>query len=183
MHGHATLEEAKVALLAQWDAERRVRPEDSRIMLAHTRADVRDLNERARVLREAAGETFWGETVPTENGERRFSIGDQVLFGRNDRGLGVKNGTRGRVEWVGGSYDDTWLEITVPDAGGGSRIVMVRLAGVWAPRPQLRGDGAQDAGRDGGPGARAGDGRDGPTHGLRGADPAPGRGGAVLERG
>ncbi len=125
---HATLEEAKAALLAGWDAERQAQPEASRIMLAHTRADVRDLNERARALREVAGETYWGRTVPTEQGERHFSIGDAVLFGRNDRGLGVKNGTRGRVEWISGIHGDPVLEIAVPAAEGGSRSVRVRLA-------------------------------------------------------
>ncbi len=128
VYGHATLEEAKTALLAQWDTERQAQPEDSRIMLAHTRADVRDLNERARALREVAGETYWGRTVPTEQGERHFSIGDAVLFGRNDRGLGVKNGTRGRVEWISGIHGDHVLEIAVPEAGGGSRSVRVRLS-------------------------------------------------------
>ena len=42
VHEHATLDDAKAALIATWDAERRARPDDSRIMLAHTRADVRD---------------------------------------------------------------------------------------------------------------------------------------------
>ena len=108
---HATLDDAKAALLAAWDAERRARPDDSRIMPAHTRADVRDLNERARALREAAHETYWGHTVPTENGERHFGIGDEVLFGRNDRGLGVKNGTRGKVDFISGIHGDHVLEI------------------------------------------------------------------------
>ena len=128
VHGHATLDEAKAALLAEWEAERRARPDDTRIMLAHTRADVRDLNERARKLREDAGETYWGVTMPTENGERRFSVGDEVLFGRNDRGLGVKNGTRGKVDFISGTYGDDVLEILVPEPGGEDRLVKVRLA-------------------------------------------------------
>ena len=128
VHEHVTLDEAKAALLAEWEAERRARPGDSRIMLAHTRADVRDLNERARKLREDAGETYSGVTMPTENGDRRFSVGDEVLFGRNDRGLGVKNGTRGKVDFISGIHGDHLLEILVPEAGGEDRLVKVRLA-------------------------------------------------------
>ena len=128
VHGHATLDEAKAALLSEWETERKARPDDSRIMLAHTRADVRDLNERARKLREDAGETYWGVTMPTENGERRFSVGDEVLFGRNDRGLSVKNGTRGKVDFISGIHGDHVLEILVPEPGGEDRLVKVRLA-------------------------------------------------------
>ena len=135
MHGHATLDEAKAALLAEWEAQRRARPDDSRIMLAHTRADVRDLNERARELREDAGETYWGVTMPTENGERRFAVGDEVLFGSNDRGLGVKNGTRGKVDFISGIHGDHVLEILVPEPGGEDRLVKVRLTGRHAPAP------------------------------------------------
>ena len=128
VHGHATLDDAKAALLAEWEAERRERPDDSRIMLAHTRVDVRDLNERARALREEAHETYWSVTAPTENGERRFGINDEVLFGRNDRGLGVKNGTRGRVEWIEGTYADCRIDVAVTDPDGSSRTVRVSLA-------------------------------------------------------
>src|SRR5215212_11125767 len=48
VHGHATREEAKAALVAGWDAVRRAEPERSQVILAYTRADVRDLNELAR---------------------------------------------------------------------------------------------------------------------------------------
>ena len=48
VHAHATRDEAKAALVAGWDAARRAEPEQSQVMLAYTRADVRDLNELAR---------------------------------------------------------------------------------------------------------------------------------------
>src|SRR3954464_4124934 len=48
VHEHATKDEAKAALVAGWDAVRRAAPEQSQVMLAYTRADVRDLNELAR---------------------------------------------------------------------------------------------------------------------------------------
>ena len=35
-----------------------------------------------------------------ERGERQFATGDRIMFLRNERGLGVKNGTLGTVERV-----------------------------------------------------------------------------------
>jgi conjugative relaxase-like TrwC/TraI family protein len=64
------------------------------VMLAHRRADVRDLNDAARTLLSRAGrlgpETF-------DVGEREFRVGDRVLCRRNDTGLGLRNGTRATV--------------------------------------------------------------------------------------
>lgn len=103
VQGHATLNQAKDAMIAGWDAARRENPQARQIMLAYRRDDVRDLNERARAVRQAAGEL--GETyrVATERGAREFAAGDRVYFLRNERGLGVKNGTLGTVERIGGS--------------------------------------------------------------------------------
>ncbi len=39
-------------------------------------------------------------TLQVEKGERRFAPGDRVMFGRNERSLGVKNGSLGRIESV-----------------------------------------------------------------------------------
>jgi Ti-type conjugative transfer relaxase TraA len=102
VRGHATLSEAKDAMIAGWDAARWENPQARQIMLAYRRDDVRDLNERARAVRQAAGEL--GETyrVATERGARDFAAGDRVYFLRNERGLGVKNGTLGTVEGIEG---------------------------------------------------------------------------------
>jgi Ti-type conjugative transfer relaxase TraA len=102
VQGHATLNQAKDAMIAGWDAARRDNPQARQIMLAYRRDDVRDLNERARAVRQAAGEL--GETyrVTTERGARDFAAGDRVYFLRNERGLGVKNGTLGTVERIEG---------------------------------------------------------------------------------
>src|SRR5829696_8105915 len=55
VHAHATKDEAKAALVAGWDAVRQAEPERSQVMLAYTRADVRDLNELARAKVRASG--------------------------------------------------------------------------------------------------------------------------------
>ncbi|WP_225063353.1 AAA family ATPase, partial [Komagataeibacter rhaeticus] len=93
VRGHNTLEEARAGVVAGWDEARQAAPEDSQIMLAHRRADVRALNEAARAIRREAGELGDDVLVPTVQGERVFADGERVYFLRNDRELGVKNGT------------------------------------------------------------------------------------------
>ena len=115
VQGHATLDDAKAAMIAGWDAARQEDPEARQIMLAYRRVDVRDLNERARAVRRAAGELGEDYRVQTERGGRDFAAGDRVYFLRNERGLGVKNGTLGTV-----------VEIAGPAPGQGERLT-VRL--------------------------------------------------------
>src|SRR5215203_1933800 len=103
VHAHATRDEAKAALVEGWDAARRAEPERSQVMLAYTRADVRDLNELARTKVRAAGELGTDRTVMTERGTRAFASGDRIMFLRNERSLGVKNGKLGTLEWLEGS--------------------------------------------------------------------------------
>ena len=96
----STRDEARKALLAAWQNGRHERPTESRIMLAYTRADVRQLNEQARALRQAAGEIGKGEVIETERGSREFAAGDRLFFLRNERSLKVKNGSLGTIEKI-----------------------------------------------------------------------------------
>jgi Ti-type conjugative transfer relaxase TraA len=89
---------AREALLAAWQQAGREHPGESRLMLAYTRDDVRQLNVRARELRRAAGELGQDEVIRTEHGARAFAVGDRLYFMQNERSLGVKNGTLGTVE-------------------------------------------------------------------------------------
>jgi len=72
-------------------------------MLASTRADVRAINELARAQMRAAGDLGTDRTLTTERGARAFASGDRVMFLRNERSLGVKNGTLGTLERLEGS--------------------------------------------------------------------------------
>lgn len=74
-----------------WSAER---SGGDNIMVALRRADVAELNERARTLRVAAGKVT-GPTLHLPTGD--FSVGDRVVTTRNRRVLGVVNGSRGIV--------------------------------------------------------------------------------------
>ena len=100
VHAAASRDQARADLIDRWDRDRQAAPDQSRIILTHTNAEVRLLNELARQRKGAAGDL--GEDVPltVERGERRFAGGDRVMFLQNDRGLGVKNGTLGTIEDV-----------------------------------------------------------------------------------
>lgn len=80
-----TREAARSALVDGWDAVRQARPEASQLMLAHTRADVAELNQLARGRMRATGARLVGglgadHVIQTERGERTFAAGDRVML-------------------------------------------------------------------------------------------------------
>jgi Ti-type conjugative transfer relaxase TraA len=88
-------DEAMTALVADWIAD--YDPDHSSLMLAYLRRDVRTLNDRAREALQARGIIGTGAEFETEDGARRFAPGDRIVFLRNERSIGVMNGTIGRV--------------------------------------------------------------------------------------
>jgi len=105
---------AKENLIKGWAEYRAAHgAEKAALILAHTRADVRELNLQARgilrergelgkesrveVARELAADDG---TISIERGERFFAQGERVMFLKNDRELGVKNGSLGTVAEV-----------------------------------------------------------------------------------
>ena len=76
------------------------------LILAHRNRDVWALNAGVREALQAAGALAAGEPFRTARGDRAFAAGDRILFLKNDRTLGVKNGMistvaqagRGRIE-------------------------------------------------------------------------------------
>ena len=110
-HGRVTLagtiDEARQRLIDDWWA---VHHQHTTAILAVRRVDVRTLNELARARRQAAGELGQEFRV----GEKTFSVGDRVIFERNqrvrevdrlDRGSGtglvrIRNGTFATVVGV-----------------------------------------------------------------------------------
>lgn len=93
-----TRDAAREAMLLAWRRAGLEHPGESRLMLAYTRDDVQALNTGARALKEAAGDLKRGEIIETERGPREFAAGDRLYFLRNERSLGVKNGTLGTIE-------------------------------------------------------------------------------------
>ena len=100
VHIAATREQARDDLIEGWDGDRQASPDKSRIILTHTNAEVRALNEAARERMRAAGDLGDDVRITVERGARSFASGDRVMFLQNERGLGVKNGTLGTIEQV-----------------------------------------------------------------------------------
>ena len=73
------------------------RPGES-LMLAGTKAEVRDLNHIARKTLRIEAQLHSEITVTTEQGEKEFAVGDRIIFQRNSRALGVRNGQIGTLE-------------------------------------------------------------------------------------
>src|SRR3546814_12823367 len=95
-----TCEAARAELIDTWDAQLRADPDKTRISLTHTNAEVRDLNQAARDRLRDAGELGQDVRISAERGARDFASGDRIMFLKNERGMGVKNGTLGKVERV-----------------------------------------------------------------------------------
>src|SRR5665213_3518565 len=93
-----TGEQARSAIVRDVMADMAVRPDGSRLVLAHRRVDVQDLNEAIRAARQERGELVGEIAYQTTEGARFFAPGDRLLFRENNRDLGVKNGMLGTVE-------------------------------------------------------------------------------------
>jgi Ti-type conjugative transfer relaxase TraA len=105
---------AKEELIKGWAEYRAAQGrEKAALILAHTRADVRELNLQARAILKERGELGKESrvevarelaaddgTISIERGERYFAQGERVMFLKNDRELGVKNGSLGTVAEV-----------------------------------------------------------------------------------
>jgi Ti-type conjugative transfer relaxase TraA len=100
VHVADTREAARENLIERWDRNRQASPDASRIILTHTNAEVRELNEAARGKMREAGDLGEDVRVTVDRGARNFASGDRVMFLQNERGLGVKNGTLGTIETV-----------------------------------------------------------------------------------
>jgi Ti-type conjugative transfer relaxase TraA len=100
VHAAETRDQAREALVERWDRDRIAEPGKSRIILTHTNDEVRDLNLTARDRLRQTGALGEDVTVKAERGERVFAAGDRLMFLKNDRGLGVKNGMLGEIEQV-----------------------------------------------------------------------------------
>lgn len=98
--GFATQAEAQKALIAGWDTVCQAEPDKTQLILAYTRAEVQALNEQARYCRQERGELGQEQVLMTDRGQRAFAEQDRIYFLKNDRLLGVKNGSLGTIEQI-----------------------------------------------------------------------------------
>ncbi|MGQ2936532.1 Ti-type conjugative transfer relaxase TraA [Sphingopyxis sp.] len=100
VHAADTRDQARDELIGRWDRDRQASPGASRIILTHTNAEVRELNEAARDAMRASSDLGDDVRIKVERGDRDFAAGDRIMFLRNERSLDVKNGTLGVIERV-----------------------------------------------------------------------------------
>jgi Ti-type conjugative transfer relaxase TraA len=95
-----TSDDARKALIARWAHDHRQNPQASQLVMAFTRDDVKALNHGIRALREQTGQLRESQRITTETGKKLFSVNDRIRFLRNERDLGVKNGSLGIIEGI-----------------------------------------------------------------------------------
>jgi Ti-type conjugative transfer relaxase TraA len=121
-HGHIVAvekrEDARNALIARWAHDHKQNPQVSQLVLAYTRDDVNQLNTSIRTLRHQTGQLGEGEVISTERGKKPFAVNDRIRFLRNERDLGVKNGSLGTVEGI----ESGVLTIKL-DGAAGTRVI------------------------------------------------------------
>ena len=100
VHVAETREAARAELVDAWDRDRQAKPDASRIILTHTNDEVRALNEAVREKVRASGDLGDDVALKVDRGSRQFADGDRIMFLKNERSLGVKNGSLGTVESV-----------------------------------------------------------------------------------
>jgi len=125
IHVAQTTALAKAQMVNLWNDVRLQNPEISQIMLAYTKVDVQDLNNQARELRKNHGELGKEAVFTTFRGERSFAESDRVYFLKNDRDMGVMNGSLGTIEAVYGEALKVRLDARDGNLG---KTVMVDFA-------------------------------------------------------
>jgi Ti-type conjugative transfer relaxase TraA len=95
-----TRDDARKALIARWAHDHKQNPNTSQLVMAFTRDDVKALNHDIRALREQTGELGKSHSITTETGKKVFAVNDRIRFLRNERDLGVKNGSLGIIEGI-----------------------------------------------------------------------------------
>jgi Ti-type conjugative transfer relaxase TraA len=95
-----TRDDARRGLIARWAYDHKQNPHASQLVMAFTRDDVKALNHDIRTLREQTGELGKSHSITTETGKKPFATNDRIRFLRNERDLGVKNGSLGIIEAI-----------------------------------------------------------------------------------
>jgi len=102
VHKTSDRDQAIIALVDGYVADcKRNGPETTRLAMAHRRIDVHAINQGIRTARNVSGLAKQETLFKTDNGPRAFTNGDRILFTRNDKVLGVRNGMLGTVKDVG----------------------------------------------------------------------------------
>ncbi|WP_426212280.1 MobF family relaxase [Massilia sp. TWP1-3-3] len=111
------------ALMADWAADKT--PTANKTMIAGTRAEVRELNARARAGLVAQGLVDDARGIDVEivhrdesTDMRRFAPGDRIVFTKNDKAVGVSNGVAGTVAGIERREFATLLVVELDEPNG-----------------------------------------------------------------
>ncbi|WP_321865391.1 MobF family relaxase [Paraburkholderia tropica] len=118
-------------LLDEWAKDKT--PLGEKIMIAATRAEVADLNARARARLVQVGVVLDSKGMKLEitnrdesKATKRFAPGDRVVFTKNDKTLGVANGSTGTIQKIQRAASGPALIIELDDANErGEKITRV----------------------------------------------------------
>lgn len=125
LHHAETQTEAKQRLIEQWNDVRHSMPNETQLIMAYTRADVKELNSLAREIKEKDGELGESITFEMNSGQRQFAKGDRVYFLRRDNSLGVINGTLGTIEGINADKRQIKIKLDENDLNNEQRQIVV----------------------------------------------------------
>lgn len=93
-----TKKESMESLITHWTQDTRTFPQASTLIIAHSNAEMRSLNEMVRLVRKNRGEIGEREfACETALGKIFISVGDRIEFRKNDKEIGVTNGLAGTL--------------------------------------------------------------------------------------
>ncbi|WP_436912801.1 MobF family relaxase [Acinetobacter schindleri] len=112
LHVQPTQEKAIENLIEDWWKAKTEQPSASALMLAGTRSDLYRLNQAARLKMHKSGQLGASCEVETVLNDvhsfREFAVGDQILFCKNQRRLGITNGDVGTLKQIQINQDGYW---------------------------------------------------------------------------
>lgn len=112
LHTQPTQEMAIQNLIEDWWQVKKEQPSTSTLILAGTRNDLYQLNQAARLKMYKSGQLGVSCEVETSlndvRASREFAVGDQILFCKNQRRLGITNGDVGILKEIHINQDGHW---------------------------------------------------------------------------
>lgn len=109
-------------LVADWAQHRDPSKPGESLMLAGTRADVRELNNLARERMKSQHRLCNEHTIQTTGGDLKLAEGDRIIFKKNDKKLCVKNGQLASVERI--DFDKKGELVVIAKLDGGQRVTV-----------------------------------------------------------
>ena len=101
LHMDQNSEEASQNLVKSWNKNiNNISDIKENLILASTKKEVHSLNTIARESMQERNMLGASTQIPTTTGKLEISEGDRILFNRNNKYLGVNNGTLGHVEQI-----------------------------------------------------------------------------------